>query len=48
MNASRIFDIAAAIVTVAMVSVVLTSKNGPEFVKAVGSAFADSIKAAKG
>lgn len=48
MKAGSIIDIAAAIVTVALVTVIVTGKNTSAVIGAAGSAFANSIKAAQG
>jgi hypothetical protein len=44
----KILNVAAAIVTVAMVSVIVTGKNTSAVIKAAGDAFANSIASAKG
>lgn len=48
MNASNIFDVLAAIVTVAMVTAVVQSPNSAGVIKASGNAFSGSIKSALG
>jgi len=48
MNVGRIFDIAAAIVGVAAVTVVVSSPNTAAILNAVGSTFAGSLRAAMG
>lgn len=48
MKASSLVDIAAAIVMVALVSVVVTSPNTSQVISAMGNTFAGAIKAAKG
>lgn len=47
MALGRIFDIFAAIVTVAMASVIVTSQNTANIIKAWGDAFSGGLKAAK-
>jgi hypothetical protein len=47
MSFGRVFDIFAAIVTVALASVVVTSPNTAGIIKAWGDAFSGSLKAAK-
>jgi hypothetical protein len=44
----RVFDIASAIVTVALVTVLVTGKNTASVILAFGNAFAGSLKAAMG
>lgn len=48
MKVSGIIDIAAAIVTVALVTVIVSSKNTGSIIGAIGTTFASSIKAAQG
>ena len=48
MKAGTLIDVAAAIVTVAMVTAIVSSGNTAPIVGAVGNAFSDSIKAALG
>ncbi len=48
MQFGRIFDIAAAIVGVALATVLVTSSNTASVIKAFGSAFAGSLSAAMG
>lgn len=48
MQIGRIFDIMAAIVSVAAVTVLMTSPNTSNVVKAFGTSFSGSIKAAMG
>jgi hypothetical protein len=43
----KIFDIFAAIVTVALASVIVTSTNTAAIITAWGNAFSGSLKAAK-
>jgi hypothetical protein len=47
MSFGRIFDIFAAIVTVALASVIVTSTNTAGIITAWGNAFSGSLKAAK-
>lgn len=48
MQIGRIFDIAAAIVTVALTTVLVTGKNTASVITAFGNAFASSLRAAMG
>jgi len=48
MPLGRVFDIAAAIVTVALVTVLVTSGNTANVITAFGNTFAGSLKAAMG
>jgi hypothetical protein len=48
MEFGRIFDIASAIVTVALVTVLVTGKNTAAVIGAFGNAFAGSLRAAMG
>ncbi len=48
MKAGSVIDIAAAIVTVALVTVIVTGKNTASVISSVGNAFSGSIKAAMG
>ncbi len=48
MELGRIFDVAAALVGVAMAFVVVSSKNTASIIGAAGSAFSNSLKAATG
>jgi hypothetical protein len=48
MQVGRIFDIFAAIVSVAMAFVLVSSKNTADIIKSFGSAFSGSVKAAIG
>lgn len=48
MKAGTLIDVAAAIVTVAMVTAIVSSGNTAPIVGAVGNAFSGSIKAALG
>jgi len=48
MQVGRIFDILAAIVAVAMTTVIVTGKNTAQVIQAFGSSFAMSLKAAMG
>lgn len=44
----RIFDVAAGIVTVAMITTLVMHKNTADDIKALGNAFSGSISAALG
>ena len=48
MNADRIFNIAAAIVTVALVTTIVARPNSVRVIREVGNAFTGSISAALG
>lgn len=48
MKAGTLIDVAAAIVTVALVTAIVSSGNTAPIVGAVGNAFSGSIKAALG
>lgn len=48
MPLGRVFDIAGAIVTVALVTVLVTKGNTANVITAFGSVFASSLKAAEG
>lgn len=48
MNAERIFNVAGAIVTVALVTTLVTSPQTSAIIRAIGSAFTGSIRAAMG
>lgn len=48
MNANSIFDVAAGIVMVALVTTIVTSRYTASQVTAVGNAFAGSLQAAMG
>jgi hypothetical protein len=48
MQVGRIFDVFAAIVSVAMAFVLVSSANTADIIKAFGSAFSGSVKAAIG
>ncbi len=48
MNLDGIFNIAGAIVTLAVVTVVVTSLNTSKVIRSVGRTFSDSIRAASG
>lgn len=48
MKAGSVIDIAAAIVTVALVTVIVTGKSSAGVITAVGNAFSGSIRAAMG
>lgn len=48
MSLEKLFNVAGAIVTVALVSVIVGSKNTSGVIRAVGSAFSGALRAAKG
>lgn len=48
MNLDGLFNIAGAIVTLAIVTVIFTSKQTADVIDAVGDAFAGSLRAATG
>jgi hypothetical protein len=48
MNADRVFNIAAAIVTVALVTTIVARPNSVKVIREVGNAFTGSISAALG
>lgn len=48
MTVDRIANVAAAIVTVALVTTLVSSQNTAKIVQAVGSTFTSSIRAAMG
>jgi len=48
MKAGNLVDVAAAIVTVALVTAIVSSGNSANIVSSVGNAFSGSIKAALG
>lgn len=48
MQFGRIFDVAGAIVAVALATVLVTSKNTASIISAAGNAFSSSIKSAMG
>ena len=48
MKADSLIDVAAAIVTVAMVTAIVSSGNSANIISSVGNAFSGSIKAALG
>lgn len=48
MKAGSVIDIAAAIVTVALVTVVVSSPKTSAVITSMGKAFANSIRAAQG
>jgi len=47
-NADRLFNILGGIVTVAMVTVIVTSPNTRGIIRALGSTFTSSLRAAMG
>lgn len=48
MSADKIFNIAGAIVTVALITTIVAHPNSAGVIKAFGSAFSGSLKAAMG
>lgn len=48
MKAGSVIDVAAAIVTVAMVTAIVSSGNSANIVTSVGNAFSGSLRAALG
>lgn len=48
MNLDRAFNIAAAIVGVAMITVIVTGRNSAQVISSVGDAFSGSLRAAMG
>lgn len=48
MNADKLFNILGSIVTVALVTTVVSSRNTAGIVSAFGSAFSGSLRAAQG
>lgn len=48
MNADKVFNVLGSIVTVALVTTVVSSRNTSGIVQAFGSAFAGSLRAAQG
>lgn len=48
MTADKLLNVVGSIVTVALVTAVVSSKNTAGIVKAFGDAFAGSLKAAEG
>lgn len=48
MNLDRLFNVAGAIVTVAMVTVFLTSPQTANVIRAVGGSFSEAIRSAMG
>jgi hypothetical protein len=48
MNLDRVFNIAGSIVVVALVTVIVTSKNSAHIISATGGAFTNSLRAAMG
>jgi|KBSMisStandDraft_5_1062788.scaffolds.fasta_scaffold484025_2 hypothetical protein len=48
MKAGSVIDVAAAIVTVALVTAIVSSGNTSNIISSVGNAFSGSIKAALG
>lgn len=48
MKAGSVIDVAAAIVTVAMVTAIVSSGNSANIISSVGNAFSGSIRAAMG
>lgn len=48
MNLDRLFNVAGAIVTVALVTTVVSSRNSAQIATSIGNAFSGSIRAAMG
>lgn len=48
MSANNVFDVMAAIVTVALVTVIVTKPNTAAVIRAMGDAFSGSIRVAMG
>lgn len=48
MSLDKVFDIAAAIVSVALVFVIVSNKNSASVISAIGNAFSGSLRAAMG
>jgi len=48
LNLDKIFDVAGAIVTVALVYVIVSNGNSAKVITAIGSAFSGSLRAAEG
>lgn len=48
MSLDKIFDVAAAIVTVALVYVIVANKGSANVIAAIGNAFSGSLRAAQG
>lgn len=48
MNLDRLFNVAGAIVTVALVTTIVSSRNTSQIISSIGEAFSGSIRAAMG
>ncbi len=48
MNADGLFNVAAAIVTVALVTTIVSSPRTADIIRAIGDSFSDSISASMG
>ncbi len=48
MSFDKVFDVAAAIVTVALVFVIVSNKGSANVITAIGNAFSGSLRAAQG
>lgn len=48
MNFDKFFNILSAIVTVALVTTIVSRPNSASVIRAMGSAFSNSLKAAQG
>lgn len=48
MSLDKVFDVAAAIVTVALVFVIVSNPGSANVISAIGSAFSGSLRAAMG
>lgn len=48
MNADKIFNLAGAIVTVALVTTIVSRSNSANVIRAMGDAFSGSLRAAMG
>jgi len=48
MSLDRIFDVAASIVTVALVFVIVSNGNSAKVITAIGGAFGGALRAAQG
>jgi len=48
MSLDKIFDVAASIVTVALVFVIVSNSNSAKVITAIGGAFGGSLRAAQG
>lgn len=48
MNLDGVFSVASALVTVALVTTIVTHKESANIIKALGTAFTGSLRAAQG